>query len=421
MNSTANAATLVRGFPYVTAAARDAHRALPATSDVGRHVERAALLGDGLHEANQRHGWPGPGAMDQGFREVVLLLREASTTSERPRTIDELSEAERLVGSCIWSAAHTVAEVSRDHLVELQATFARVPATPEMMLEQDLTRDSMGRVLATENLMINSLAGSGDVGRSEATSLSAAVAEWDIHAHRALLSNRSTSCLAIIARNESSVQRMFAAAMNQAASTGVVDPHTAARLAPTLSTLGDSWEDLTQRVRDLSWGAEPVPRAVITAADRLKGAFHSTDFQSSSEASREKILSALNSHLSSSFALAVAASELVRSGELEAPARAINRAILSAEESFDHSPVSPAELLRGGSIPLPPEARRLLASPIEQIYRDSEEALNRGSGLDSIIRHVGPRAPEVKARAMRDPRPSAPGLGLGPQPLAPPV
>ncbi|KQY55723.1 hypothetical protein ASD11_14520 [Aeromicrobium sp. Root495] len=347
------------------------------------------------------------------------MLKDISHQRGQIHTIDELNEAERHLAGVLWSAAHTVVECCRDHLADLRATLVDAPPSIELMQEDRLIRDALGRAEAAENMAVGLVVQRPVDYRADIRTLSQAVAEWDVQAHRALLTNRSTSCLALIARHESLVQSGFAIAVGSAARNGAVDPHTASRLDPVLSQLSDSWEGVAQRVRDLSWGAEAVPRATLEAAHGLKRAFSLVVFEGPADRKGEA-LSALNSHLASSVALAAAARELVSGGELTAPARAVNRVLLEgAESSAMRSPVSPVDLLRGVSIAIPPEARGHLQGSVDDVFRQSMEAMHRASGLDGSRLDSVTAHPEL-GKAMHPTDLAVPGTGREARPLSPP-
>ncbi len=251
-------AALVRTWPYVTAAARTAQAAL-AVPNIHRTIERVALIGDGLHEANQRHHWPGKGPLDSQLQRVARSLAADHRGGVRADT-KHAEEASRLIAGTLWATAHLVARETRDHVADLQAAMRR-GAEPTVAIERDLARDAFGRVAATEQMTASAILDKpAHVGEPVRT-LAGAVAEWDVQSHRALLTNRSTTALALVAQNEASIQRGFADAVATAQEAGVIDEQTLRRLAPVLTRLSAAWQDLADQVIDLNWGSEMVPRS----------------------------------------------------------------------------------------------------------------------------------------------------------------
>jgi len=433
MTTGLDAAELTRTWPYVTAAARAARRQIQHR-DPNASVERIALIADGLYEANQRHKWPGPGPSDAGFARVVRELVKASR-SRTPVETSDAKEAHRLIGTTMWVTSHVLARESRDHLLDLQyahshsatdSRTARIPRLTELKV-QTFVGDVVGRATACEYLAESSLHDHPNGGDVWAVDLAGAVATWDQEVHRALLTIRSTSTLALVGRVESSMHSALAHVLTRATPDSAITPDTAARLAPTLRHVGDAWESLVQRVMDLSWGSEPVPRSLLRSADTLRDQFQNATIPGSTAAGRLTMAEAISSYLSSSVAISVAARELVHDGELRAPARAVNTILLEARQtspgSFKNENlaalVSPRDLERGLSIPLPPAAQHFIATELNDVCIESMEALRRSVRLETT------RTPEptLDAPATEPPLASAhlPGLGISPRPLSPPI
>ena len=413
----------VRTWPYLTKAALEAYHAVPQPTDVGRHIERIALAGDGLHEANQRHRtWPGPGAADPAVAQVVYALAAAAQDGGGLRTASQSKEAERLIGETLWMSANTAGEPLRDHLRDLGRTVARGPNEPAMRLDYRRAHDAFGRLTAAENMAASLVAGRTIHPRASAGALAEAVATWDVEAHRSLLTQRSTSTLALISRREAAVQKAFATAVGHASSVGAIDAHTAERIEPVLGSLTKAWTDLADRSHTLIWGPQIVPRSTVEAGAELGRAFKTITLEREEPHGQAAILSALNSHLASSVALAAAARELIHDRELIAPARAINAAVLKHNPTLRRTTVSPVDMLQGRSVSLPAEARDILQEPADAVYYESEEAMHRGAGLDSLHRQAEPAIPaNVPDTGPSRPVPPLPGLGINPQPLTPPL
>lgn len=380
-----NPAVLARTWPLITSTALAASRRIEIP-DPSRVAERVALIGDGLHEANARKQWPGDGHPDPHLRLVVAALA-ATANNERPITDIEAQHAHRLIASTLWTTSHLLARDTRDHLVDLDATN-RVTTSTFLLRERDLVRDVLERATAAEAVCSPVRISRDSEADGPGAQLAYAVADWDVQAHRALLTRRSTSTLALIAANEASVQRSFAQAVRTAGDFGVIDRATTERLTPVLASLENAWSSLAKRVIDLSWGSEMVPRETLIAADRLRGSFEATDSADLGKEDHARVVDALADQLASSLSLSTSTRALIDEGDLRAPARAINRVLRSLPGFTDNveAVVSPEDLLQATSIPLPPAARSLLREGVDRVSLESGEAARRGAGLDQ-----GPR------------------------------
>lgn len=416
-------AALVRTWPYVTAAARTAQAAV-AVPNVHRTIERVALIGDGLHEANQRHHWPGKGPLDSQLQRVARSLAAATDHRGGVRADRKhAEEASRLIAGTLWATAHLVARETRDHVVDLQAAMRR-GAEPIVATERDLARDAFGRAAATEQMTASAILDKPAHVSEPVRTLAGAVADWDVQSHRALLTNRSTSALVLVAQNEASIQRGFANAVATAQEAGVIDEQTVRRLAPVLTRLSCAWQDLADQVIDLNWGSEMVPRSTLESAGQLRRQFVGLDLAGQDRASHAATLDTFSSHLSSSMALSVATRELLHDGQLRAPARAINRLLIENTppelEKSRRAAVSPVDLMRGTSISLPREARSFLQGHVDRVYFESEEAVRRGASLDALRRQDADRRPPGRRESAAPPAPlpglgyTSPSLGLAP-------
>lgn len=411
------AGSLVRTWPGIVSAVRAASQSIP-TDDLFRTIPRATLIGRGQHVANERHEWPAAGAPEPQFQKIGATLQAVASRRFDPVPLKQHGEAHDVLASILWVTSHTVARQCRDRLYDLRLDLTRSPS-PEMLRENTLVDEAYARATSVEHISSLLHAKYPPGMAFEARKIVAAVADWDLEANTALLTNRSTSALTLIARNESSIQRGMGLALTKCVESGAVDPATGDRLLPTLHRLADAWEDLVVRTMELAWGTQDVSSQAIRAAERVRSAFENTNLHHMSGNSQLAVVDALNSHLSSSVGLSAAARELLHDGELRAPARAIHRMLNESNPYRKETPVDPRDLMRGTSTPIPAEARDLLAKQVDAVCSESREALHRGASLDGrgrspsrsgISNLTGPKAVSVRPELDIDSGSQAPGL-----------
>lgn len=426
-------ASFARSWPYVTAAARAASQKVEF-DDPSLTIQRIALIGDGHHEANQRHAWPGPGNLDDDCARIVRKLLDVAASRTELQG-PEGKEAHRLIVSTLWVVSHVLARESRDHLSDLRYTHThtshgrsstRIPRPVEWQ-RQAFVSDTIGRATTCEYLAESALHDHPTGIDVWAGDLSHAVAAWDLEVHRALLTLRSTSTLALVGRVEASMHAGLGAVLAKAAPDSAIAPDTADRLVPVLGRVGDAWEAMVQRVFELSWGSDPVPQSLLRSADNLRDQFQNATIPGSTAASRVVMIEAISSYLSSSLASSVAARELLHDGELRAPARAINAILL---RELDANPrafrqegvaalVAPRDLHRGVAVPIPKVIRDLIAPELSNVCVESVEALRRSVRLETA--HFPKKSIDAPASELPLAANHLPGLGITPQPLVPPL
>lgn len=379
-----DAASLVRAWPHLAMSAHDAYAGLPpALGGDDRVAERIALDSSSLKEAAGHAVWPGGAAPDQALMQVAAGFRAAANIL----AIDHLpasdaTEARRLIVSSLWTTSRLVSQATRDHGYNLYLDDG--PPADQRALVTQLTTDAHRRFNAIEQLAANSLRGEPPHGqRDPASQIRQAVATWDIEAHRALLNDRSTAVLHVLAHQEAASVKSFETFIGRAAAGGVVDPVTQQRLQPVLADSSKSWVALRDTAAEFSFSSTVVPMAFINAATDLRERFQDALHLSGPD-DRSAVLGVISSHLASAVTISATARDLISEGELRAPARAIARVISEQRPQIIESLVSVQDIRRGVSVPLPDEARQLLAGPAARAFHDADESLNRSAGLDAI-------------------------------------
>lgn len=381
-----DAAALVRTWPTLANAAAVAHRSLgTGTHRLDLLVERIALDAESIGAPVERQQWPGFGKTDHALAQVAAALQKSTTVSAAVRP-EDLAEANRLIVSTLWTTSQLVGRAARDHSVDLHMDPRdSPPSQPELT---SILRDVYRRFSAVEQLAAGALANPGarPGGPSNAgTELRRAVAVWDVEAHRALLGDKSTAVLHVLSHLQAESVKAFEGFVAQATESDVIDKVTAGRLTPILQDSSTTWERLRDASAELSFGSIPVPMSLITAGRQLSERFSDAIHHSGPEDHAE-ILHALSGHLSSCVTISASACDLIETGELRAPARAINRMMIEQYPDRLAAPVDAVAIHRRQTLPLPPETRGVLADPARRAFLNADEALNRAAGLDALYR-----------------------------------
>jgi hypothetical protein len=386
-------AELVRGWMHVAQAAQVAHQRMVAESaTVDRALERVALDAEALASVAPHLPWPGPGRADVSLAQVAAALEAVGRvdTASQARPGEE-AEADRLLTSVVWTTAQMVARAVRDHAFDVRhgRVSAFAPSDAALSVMTGIHR----RLNASEQLAAGALHESRipiEPSDSTAVRLRRSVASWDVEAHRALLGNRSTAVLHVLAHLEAETVKAVQVFITQAVHAGFIDHLTGARLLPVLRDSSSSWERLRDVAAELSFASTTIPISFIDSARDLQEAFldavHTTP-----DGDHAGVLRAASSHLDTSVAIAGATCDLIATGELRAPARAIARLLAEQAPDDPHhlpAPVSAVAIHRGLSLPLDAEGRKLLESSAQRSFANAHETVKRASGLDALYRDI---------------------------------
>ena len=420
-SSTFDAAALVRTWPQVTASALAAHRTLtPTGASEDRIVERIALDARSLHEGFQRQPWPSEGGRDLALLQVAAAFDRATSDYGQPAlSKGDVDEAHHLITSSLWTTSQLIGRTVRDHVYDIIQDRNTYDPT-RVQLARTAT-DIHRRFNAVEQLAAGALHGRASTVGDVASQLRHSVAIWDIQAHRALANNRSTTVLHVLAHLEATSAKNFQVFLDQARDRHLIDPFTVERLQPVLHDSASSWAELRDIAGEFSFASTRVPATFINAATDLRERFQDTIHLASPD-EHAPIFNALTSHLASAVTISAAARDLINDGELRAPARAIAR-VTKERPGAIPAAVDPNAIYRGLTVPLPPEARRLLDEPMSRVLQDAHEALNRTATLDALD-HTPPadirpaesviRADHNRQRNLPSLTPQAPATSLTP-------
>lgn len=370
---------VIRAWPRVTLAAHHLSLALGATETrEGQAIEQIAIDAYSMARSGSRNDWPGYGPRDQELLKVAMAVEAAAKTAG-PGVAEQDSTA-ALLGrtlAVLWIASEYAASAASDVAADLEYSSSRTQIATR-------ARDVARRIEASERIA-GEFVGVRPVHAADSASerLLHAVAKWDVEAHRAMVFEQSTMVLHGIARMEAMTNAAFAEFISKATSAGYLDILSADRMAPALESLPKSWDTLGDATSDVAFGPRPLPRQFIEAAENLREELnHAIDLATPAE--QASMVGAVKLHAATSVSIASSAQDLLSDQELRGPARAVSRMIVATKPGLIASPVDPRDIQRGLTIPLPPEARDILADPIADCVRDSYELVRRTASLDSV-------------------------------------
>jgi hypothetical protein len=405
------AAGLVRAWPLLADAADTAHRALPADTgaDEDQVTRRIAVDAYSLAVATDHRAWPGDAAPEATLIRVAAVFAGVATSPDmgRMRPAD-VPEARRLIVSSLWTTSRLVGRAARDYSFDTGLEHQHIDGLRGRAARS--AEDIYRRLNAVEQLACLALRGAAAdrSDRGPAGRLRQAIASWDVEAHRALLTNRSTAVLHVLAHQQAASVEAFRLCVDRATAGGVVDPLTHQRLTPVLADSSSSWARLRDTAAEFCFGTTPLPGSLLDAATDLRERFQDA-VRGTGPEDRRAILGVVTNHLASAVTIAAATRDLISDGELRAPARAIARVIREQRPQLVEAVVDPRDIQRGVSVPLPDQARSLLAEPAARAFLAADEAVRRGAGLDWLSR-ASAGAAARPARAV--PRPAdVPPLG----------
>jgi hypothetical protein len=386
-DSEADAAGLVRAWPRLAQAAHTVARALPDdTGDEDRVLQRIGLDALSLAEVTSELRWPGNVPPDPALMRVAAVFEGvAAMAGTGSMLAGDVAEARRLILGSLWTTARLVGRATRDHSYDVGLDHQHLEGVRSRTARAAM--DLYRRFNAVEQLACLALRDTAP-GKSEngpTSRLRQAIAIWDVEAHRALLTNRSTAALHVLAHQQAASVEAFRLFVDRATAGGVIDPLTHQRLMPVLADSSSSWGRLRDTAAEFCFGSTPLPESLLDAATDLRERFQDA-VRPPGLGDRRETLAALSGHLASAVTICAATRDLIAAGELRAPARAIARAVREQWPNLVEAVVDPRDIQRGASVPLPDQARSLLAEPAARAFIAADEAVNRGAGLDALYR-----------------------------------
>lgn len=237
-------AAMVEAWPELSASAVECSRALSASRSSDRIPDRLYLDAMSIKSVSRPESWRVAEA-DLQLKQVALGLRAARTElleSRAETSLDEIVEGRRLIASTLWVTAQSIAPACRD------ASFDARYDTSLRTTDREAVQRHAGN-LSHRFKALEDIAASGALPSAEAkpecripATLRQAIADWDVAAHRELISNQSSMVLHSLAHLEAGHAKVFQHMVDRAATAGAIDPVTRERVEPVLAKASHAWQ-----------------------------------------------------------------------------------------------------------------------------------------------------------------------------------
>ncbi len=400
---------------------------------------RIAELARGLHRTHVRAGWPGSGPGDPNLESIATsLARAAELVQARRHPTAPLSREGNLdadgartrIMHTLYVATHGVGIALRNHLADLQRRLDARQAIPPGDSVQH-ARDTLRRLDSAERRAGTYLHGRWPAAlagvhrdQPEQARVAAALARWDLQAHRTLAGPPSTPNLEWIARIQQGLVITTAVVGAAAAHQGRLDPRDVGRTRSTLVDLEHAWGALAGDLAQLHGRRRVIDPALLLAGREVQAALreithqhagYATPAAMATRADLAHILGSLRASLTAGVDLAHVARDALADPDLTVSARAAHA--MAARAS---APATNAALVDAGSlhqnrdIPLPQSVLATLTDRAEKVI---STAVTTDSAAPGLHRQwtLGQMASISVGRVQDDRTPPAvaPAPGLG--------
>ena len=427
-----------RSWGEVAEAADDLWASIPDPS-ADPSMSRIAELARGLHRTHLRAGWPGPGSGDPHLESIAsTLARAAELVQARRHPTAPLSREGNLdadgartrIMHTLYVASHGVGVALRNHIADLQRRRDARQAIPAGDSVQH-ARDTMRRLDSAERLAGTYLHGrwpSALAGehwdQPEQARVAAALARWDLQAHRTLAGPPTTPNLEWIARIQQGLVITTAIVCAAAAHQGQLDPGDVARTRPALGDLEHAWGALAGDLARLHGRHRVIDPALLLAGREVQAALreithqhagYATPVAMATRADLTRTLGSLRASLTAAVDLAHVTRDALADPDLTVSARAANAMAAHASAPATNAAwVEAGRLHHNRDIPLPDPVRSTLVEHAERLITSGIAAGSAAPGLQrhpTLDQHGAPS----RGRALEDRTPprGTPALGWG--------
>jgi hypothetical protein len=418
---------MVREWPQLIKSAAALWAILPPEPTVSANGDPMAILaamGSALRHSLAAGHWPGQGPTDESWEQIGAnftqarrLLQGQPVASEAVSTPDQTgtTTANTQVLHTVYVAARATAvsltSYERDLQHRLEAGARRRQPLHERptALEVESARGMMARFDAIEQLAV-ALVGARRINAAErpatgrhrpATRLEAALAAWEIQAHRTLANHPDPADLVRVARVQALIATTTAIVSEAAARRGEIDAGVIERLTPALENAQLAWSRSARRWAELTTAASRTDPALVEAASQLRAAIRAAVANQTGWANPEQIagridLPATAMTLHRSMVAAVELANVTREiaadhPGLAAPARVIAmRAQGEAEVAIEQGEtrfegvtwVTPRQIAVNQVVPLPEPARRGLVNAATDVVATTNQAVAAAAHLN---------------------------------------
>ena len=404
--------------------ATPATAATPATTR-RRHaaadpMAQVAAMTAALDRSARRGPWPGPGPTDSHLqsitdsfaRAVELIHRHGPAgPSSNPAVRADADAARTRIIHTLYIAAHGVRLAVTRYARPLEdAMTARGKTTATGSLA--VARSVQARLDAVEQLTGAYVARTYPAALAgehreapRASRLVTALAEWDVHAHRAIAANPSAGHLRLVARTQELVLGHTALLLSCAAHTGAIDRFQhATRLEQPLDVARAAWATTGRSWAQLAAHAPRPDAPLLTeAAAEVRAALREITLDGSAQATREVIASrtdltamagTLATVLSTSTDLAHLVRDVTTDPTVTFPARAVNAAAVAASTTANGecvrgsgtaAHVAIKDLTLNRQVRLPPVVRAREALFAERLIAANQAAAHAAAWLPNAV------------------------------------
>jgi hypothetical protein len=432
---------MVRGWPQLMQSAAELWAVVGPDPTVSANHDQIAILaaiGRAVDRSSAAGHWPGRGPRDEAWGQIASNFAQARRLLQEPPVAPEAGSTDGQIGPtsantqilhALYVAAHatTVAlsEYQRDlqHRLEVSARrrqpFAERPTT----LEVESAGGMSARFDAIEQLTAGFLAARrinpadqpATGRRRPAIRLGAALASWEVQAHRTLANHPDPADLVRVARVQALIATTTVVVSEAAARRREIDAGVIKRLTPALENAQLAWSRSARRWAEFTTPASRTDPALVEAASQLRAAIRAAVANQTGWATPDQIavridlpttVMTLHRSLVASVELAYVTREIAADHPgLAAPARVIAmRAQGDAEVAIEHGEtrfegvrwVTPHQIAANQVIPLPEPARRGLINAATDVAAATSQAVATAAHL----RPTGhaPRAGADRAR-----------------------
>jgi hypothetical protein len=417
---------MVRGWPQLTQSAAELWAVLPpdptsramlirspSWQRFGRAVDRSVAAGH----------WPGQGPREEAWEQIASNFVRARRLLQGQPVAPEAVSTDRQVDPttansqilhALYVAAHATAIALTGYQRDLQDRLEVAPRRRQPLVERPTTLevesagDMIARFDAIEQLAAGSMAARrrnvadqpATSRRPAATRLAAALAAWEIQAHRTLANQPDPADLVRVARVQALIATTTVVVGEAAARRGEIDAGVIDRLTPALENAQLAWSRSARRWAELTTAASRTDPALVDAASQLRAAIRAAVSTQTGWATPEQIagridLPATVMTLQRSMVASVELANVTREiaadhPRLAAPARIIAMrtqgeaeiAIEQGETRFEGVKwVTPQQIRANQIIPLPEPARRGLVNAATDVAAATNQAVAAAAHL----------------------------------------
>ena len=273
---------MVRGWPQLIQSAADLWAVLPADQTASANGDPIAILatmGRAVGRSLAAGHWPGRGPRDEAWEQIASNFVQARRLLPGPPVASEAVSTDGQIGPttantqilhALYVAAHATAvaltgyERDLHHRLEVGARRRQPLVERPTALEVESAGGMIARLDAVEQLAAGSMAARrfnaadqpATGRRHPAMRLGAALAAWELQAHRTLASQPDAADLVRVARVQALIATTTVVVSEAAARRGVIDAGVIERFTPALENSQLAWSRSARR-----WGSSPRRRA----------------------------------------------------------------------------------------------------------------------------------------------------------------